>query len=413
MQRSFHLFVQRHANDWVTASVLTHPKYAAYGPKLGPLREEIGEVLSDELASGALRVHGETWFDKLQQRVLQLDLRAVQHDRLIVVPMRFTLLQRPLGAEDHFEISLPRLGRTFQIFGEENIIPWAEEVVRGFFHLDGVERLLAYQYERGARMERLDVVYHGSKKLKSARITRDFSPASDFFSPYHSPLGQVGVELVEEARRGRLAKVHFREPLVEEIRKLREADRPYGDAIQVRQEQFTRFTAQRLYYRGYHTKAGAIVLGALTRANRKAIRSILGIQDPTDDEDFDTTSETWPAEFEVWQRRVQQRLLEQSAAEWVARFDRAGVPASVVHFAEEMSDDPQVEAMGMMVELDHPVTGPQRVVGPILRMSKTRPNAHRHAPVFGADSAEVLREAGLEDDEIAALRAEGVIGGAE
>ena len=225
---------------------------------------------------------------------------------------------------------------------------------------------------------------------------------------------QTGLDLLgRHVMREPVHDVVLREPLVEEIRKLREADRPYGDAIQVRQEQFTRFTAQRLYYRGYHTKAGAIVLGALTRANRKAIRSILGIQDPTDDEDFDTTSETWPAEFEVWQRRVQQRLLEQSAAEWVARFDRAGVPASVVHFAEEMSDDPQVEAMGMMVELDHPVTGPQRVVGPILRMSKTRPNAHRHAPVFGADSAEVLREAGLEDDEIAALRAEGVIGGAE
>jgi formyl-CoA transferase len=74
-----------------------------------------------------------------------------------------------------------------------------------------------------------------------------------------------------------------------------------------------------------------------------------------------------------------------------------------------MSDDPQVEAMGMMADLVHPVTGPQRVVGPILRMSKTPPNAHRHAPVFGADSAEVLREAGLSDEEIAALVAEGTV----
>jgi crotonobetainyl-CoA:carnitine CoA-transferase CaiB-like acyl-CoA transferase len=93
----------------------------------------------------------------------------------------------------------------------------------------------------------------------------------------------------------------------------------------------------------------------------------------------------------------------------VALFDEAGVPASVVHFAEEMADDPQVVAMGMMSELVHPLTGPQRVVGPIVRMSKSPPVAQRHAPVFGADSGEVLREAGLSDEEIAALVAEGAV----
>jgi crotonobetainyl-CoA:carnitine CoA-transferase CaiB-like acyl-CoA transferase len=35
--------------------------------------------------------------------------------------------------------------------------------------------------------------------------------------------------------------------------------------------------------------------------------------------------------------------------------------------------------------------------------------AQRHAPVFGADSSEVLREAGLTDEEIAALVAEGAV----
>jgi crotonobetainyl-CoA:carnitine CoA-transferase CaiB-like acyl-CoA transferase len=42
-------------------------------------------------------------------------------------------------------------------------------------------------------------------------------------------------------------------------------------------------------------------------------------------------------------------------------------------------------------------------------MSKSPPVAQRHAPVFGADSSEVLREAGLTDEEIAALVAEGAV----
>jgi len=65
--------------------------------------------------------------------------------------------------------------------------------------------------------------------------------------------------------------------------------------------------------------------------------------------------------------------------------------------------------MGMMSDLVHPVTGPQRVVGPVVRMSKSPPAAQRHAPVFGADTSEVLLEAGIGADEIAALLADGTI----
>lgn len=225
---------------------------------------------------------------------------------------------------------------------------------------------------------------------------------------------QTGLDLLgRHVMREPVHDTVLRDPLLAEINELRAAGRPYSDAIDVRQEQFSRLATQRLYYRGYHAKTGAVVLGALTKANRRGVRSVLGVMDPTDDPEFDATVPSWGAEFEMWQDRVQERMLEQTADEWVALFDEAGVPCSVVHFAEEMSDDPQVEAMGMMTELVHPVTGPQRVVGPVLRMSVTPPNAHRHAPVFGADSVEVLIEAGVSADEVEALRRDGVIGTAD
>lgn len=218
---------------------------------------------------------------------------------------------------------------------------------------------------------------------------------------------QTGLDILSRhVMREPIHDVVLRDPMMAEIDEIQEAGRPYSDAIAVRQAQFSRLTTQRLYYRGYHTASGAVVLGCLTRANRMGVRSVLGVEDPTDDPDFDASVPSWAADFVMWQERVQERMLEKTAAEWIALFDAAGVPASIVHFAEEMSDDPQVEAMGMMSDLVHPVTGPQRVVGPILRMSKTPPNAHRHAPVFGADSVEVLREAGLGDDEIARLVAD-------
>jgi len=201
----------------------------------------------------------------------------------------------------------------------------------------------------------------------------------------------------------------LRDPMMARIHELQHEGEPYSAAVAARQEHLSRYTTQRLYYRGYHTKEGAVVLGSLTRANRAGARRVLGIDDPTDDANFDAADPSWPEEFAAWQEQVQTRMYEETADEWVRRFDEAGVPASVVHFAEEMGDDPQVEAMGMMSDLVHPVTGPQRVVGPVVRMSKSPPAAQRHAPVFGADTAEVLMTAGIGADEIAVLMADGTI----
>jgi crotonobetainyl-CoA:carnitine CoA-transferase CaiB-like acyl-CoA transferase len=93
----------------------------------------------------------------------------------------------------------------------------------------------------------------------------------------------------------------------------------------------------------------------------------------------------------------------------VALFLDAGVPASVVNFAEEMADDPQVQAMGMIAELEHPITGPQRVVGPLVRMSATPATPAGPAPTLGGHTREVLAEAGIAEEEIASLLAAGVI----
>ena len=87
-----------------------------------------------------------------------------------------------------------------------------------------------------------------------------------------------------------------------------------------------------------------------------------------------------------------------------------GVPASVVNFAEEMADDPHVQATGMVVGLEHEITGPQQVVAPLVRMSETPTAAVRAAPPLGHDSREVLAEAGLAPGEIDALIARGVVG---
>lgn len=203
--------------------------------------------------------------------------------------------------------------------------------------------------------------------------------------------------------------VVLRDPLLNELLAKRAAGATYDELVNIRKAQGPRFASHRLYYGGYHTARGALVVGALTRQNRDVIRAILDFRDPTDDPAFDAADPESRARIEGWRAEIQQRLLQRSAEEWVALFLEAGVPASVVQFAEEMSDDPQVAATGMMADLEHDLTGPQRVVGPLVRMSQTPTAATRAAPLLGGDSREVLVESGFTPAEVDALAASGVI----
>ncbi len=199
-----------------------------------------------------------------------------------------------------------------------------------------------------------------------------------------------------------------RDPLLARMRAARAEGKSYREMLALR-DGTTRLTSHRLYYRGYDTQQGALILGAITQQNRDTIRRILDMHDDTDSPDFDAAAPGADDLVEGWRAEIQGKLMARPAEEWESTFVEAGVPASTVHLAEEMSDDEQVRAMGMMTPLEHPVTGPQRVVSPLARMSVTPVVATRPAPALGQHSAEVLRECGLADAEVAALVAAGVV----
>jgi crotonobetainyl-CoA:carnitine CoA-transferase CaiB-like acyl-CoA transferase len=202
----------------------------------------------------------------------------------------------------------------------------------------------------------------------------------------------------------------LRDPVVADIAERRAAGASYAELLEIRKRVQRRRTAQRLYYSSYDTLEGTIVLGALTKQNREQARTLLGIRDDLDDPDYDTEAPGANDRFEAWRTKVQDILMERTAKDWVAAFLKVGFPATEVHFAEEMSDDPHVVETGMMLALEHPITGPQLVPGPTVRMSRTPTGATRSAPPLGYHSREILAEAGLSDAEIQQLITLKVIG---
>lgn len=222
---------------------------------------------------------------------------------------------------------------------------------------------------------------------------------------------QTALELQsEKVMREPVHDVTLRDPVVAEMAARRAEGASYQELLEIRQGVQRRRTAQRLYYSSYDTAEGAIVLGALTTQNREQIRALLGVMDDLDDPDYDANAPGADEHFEVWRGKVQDALLARPAKEWVEMLVATGFPATEVGFAEEMSDDPHVLATGMMLDLEHPVTGPQRVVGPTLRMTKTKTGAQRSAPPLSYHSREVLRESGLTDAEIDELVVANAVG---
>ncbi|OBF48564.1 acyl-CoA hydratase [Mycobacterium sp. 852002-50816_SCH5313054-b] len=88
-----------------------------------------------------------------------------------------------------------------------------------------------------------------------------------------------------------------------------------------------------------------------------------------------------------------------------------GIPAERVITGDRMYDIAQLDARGFYEEFVHPVTGSHRYPGWPFRIAPGPARHHRSAPpTLGQHNDEILRGLGLSADELAALRAERVIG---
>jgi len=103
---------------------------------------------------------------------------------------------------------------------------------------------------------------------------------------------------------------------------------------------------------------------------------------------------------------------QRSCADAEAALLGAGLPAAACIDAHRLLPNPQLEARAAYTTLEHPVTGATRYPELPMRFSALpRPLRRTPPPTLGQHNDEVLRELGLGDGEIAALRAKRVIGG--
>ncbi len=89
--------------------------------------------------------------------------------------------------------------------------------------------------------------------------------------------------------------------------------------------------------------------------------------------------------------------------------EEAGVPATPVNTVEQVMDDPQTAASGIIERVLHPQLGEIPMVSTPVKFSRMRPGVRTPAPLRGQHTDEVLAAYGYSAAEIAALRAKKVV----
>jgi crotonobetainyl-CoA:carnitine CoA-transferase CaiB-like acyl-CoA transferase len=112
-------------------------------------------------------------------------------------------------------------------------------------------------------------------------------------------------------------------------------------------------------------------------------------------------------------QQAQEIFRSRTRAEWKAFNDERDCCIEPILDMDEVLESDQVRERGMVVSYEQPQLGEVRQLGFPIKMSRTPAEVHRHAPALGEHTAEVLGEAGMSEEQVAALISSGAAKGSD
>ncbi|MGH8868800.1 MAG: CaiB/BaiF CoA transferase family protein [Actinomycetes bacterium] len=162
-------------------------------------------------------------------------------------------------------------------------------------------------------------------------------------------------------------------------------------------------------YQAYRTSDGFVTIGAANdRLWERLCRDALDRPEWLTDPRFATLPDRM-AHIDELEGEIEAITTTRTTDDWIETLDKAGIPGGPVLTYEETLNDPHVQARDMVVDLEHPIIGPMRTIGTGAKFSDLDFTVRGPAPWLGQHTAEVLRERGLDADEVARLFDDGVV----
>ena len=196
---------------------------------------------------------------------------------------------------------------------------------------------------------------------------------------------------------------------LEEIAAKRAASAPFEELVAISPGSRRLLHHVNAYYRVYMTTDGPIGVGCLSDPLRRRLLDVLGLTDVSVDPGHAPDSPEAQAYAQSLVDRAEAVFRQKSSGEWLTLFENQGIPAGPVRFIEELFDDPQVQANGLLVEVEHKEVGKVKTMGPQARFSDTPLPTASASPALGQHTVEILQEFGYSEEEISRWRDLGIV----
>jgi crotonobetainyl-CoA:carnitine CoA-transferase CaiB-like acyl-CoA transferase len=161
-------------------------------------------------------------------------------------------------------------------------------------------------------------------------------------------------------------------------------------------------------YGMFRTQDGEVALAPSQEQSYQRLLDAIGAPELRDDPRF-RTNDLRVANRAAINAAIEALLATDTTEHWIERLNAAGVPCGRVMGLAEVFADPQVIDQQMVLSQMHPGHGAVRMLGFPIKFAEAPCELRRPAPEIGGDTDEVLRELGYSLEEIAGMRAAGVV----
>lgn len=153
----------------------------------------------------------------------------------------------------------------------------------------------------------------------------------------------------------------------------------------------------------YQTKDGYIVIAMMSISK---LATLIGASEFFD---MDSSNEI-PRRAEI-HSKFESIFKKAINEEWLIKLRSADVWCAPVKSFDQMIVDEQVVWNKMIQEIDHPLVGPFKIIGPSIEFSRTPSSVRLPPPLLGEHSTVILSELGFSEDEVKGFLDSGAVTG--